>query len=180
MRYALIIALLTVGVFTIIILSLPLYAFPGGNPVSSSPAQRVFKHVTPETKSVASLSLTIITILVALLALIGAREDIDQFFDTYPSPMRVDLASRIGRAVDTFFQVFAPRKCIVFILAVAIICPVVCFAGHLRPEPTATLVALHTIVEVAMIIATLLFVNILLRAFRFFLSRDKISRCCGT
>lgn len=172
MRPALTIVLITVGIFALLLISVPLQVHSAGNEHSSSNSstERVFKHVSPETESVAYLSLAIISVLIALLALIGDRKGVQYFYDTYPCPAWLNQATWGGRAINKVLRQFSARNCIVYILFLSIFSPFVCFVGYLRPDQAAILLVLDRFVEGTMFIAIGFFLHVLLRAFVFCLS----------
>ncbi len=172
MRHQLAIVFLTVGVFSFSLLLVPLSVHSAGDdPSSPSPSpQRVFKHVPKEVQKVASLALALTTVLIALLALIGDREKAAEFYDTFPCSKRLNLARRSDRGVKKVLQMFSAKNSIVGVLLLSIGSTIVCFFGHLREKPGGSHDSLHQGVELAMFIAIGLFLNVLVRAFVFYLS----------
>lgn len=146
---------------------------------SNPPAQVVFKHVSAAARSVATLALALITVLVALLALIVDKEGVDRFYDTYPYVSWRRRAAWLGKAANSVFWLFSSRKCIVYVLVFSIVSAIVCFLGHFRPEQASVLQILHRVVEGAMFLAIGLFMVILVRIFNFCLTYKPTSRIAG-
>jgi hypothetical protein len=167
---------LTVGILVVVLIAVPVDAHPAvPHPSSPDSSAVVFKHVSPEAKSVGSLAITLITVLVGLLALIIGKEGVQQFYDTYPYISWLSRPAWLARVVDTIFWLFSARKCIGYVLGLSIGSTIVCFLGHLRLEEPSILRIVHWIVEGAMFIAIGLFIYILVRVFGFCLSYNRIS-----
>lgn len=176
MRQVPTIVLPVLAIATLLLMLCPLHAHSADDQHSnsnSSSAQRIFKHVSPEAKSVASLTLAIITVLIALLALIGNRRKAQTFYDVFPCPVRLNLSTWVGQATHKVLQLFSTKNCILSVLLLSTVFTIVCFFAHLVLEQGRILVIVDQFVEFAMFIAIGLFMNVLARAFGFYLSLGK-------
>lgn len=167
---------LTVGILVVVLIPVAVGSHSADSqPSSPDSSAVVFKHISFEAKTVGSLALTLITVLVGLLALIVGKEGVDQFYDTYPYISWLSRPVRLGKVVDRIFWLFSARKCISYVLGLAIGSTILVFLGHLGTDEPSILRILQWFVEGAMFVAIGLFIYILIRVFGFCLSQNRIS-----
>ena len=179
MRHALItvVQALILGIpLALLLLSTPLALAQPPTPDSSanhvspdSSSQRVFEHVSSAAQSVASLTLALITVLIALLALIGDRQKAPEFYEIFPFSRWLNLKRGFDRVAERILRKLSTWCCIIYVLCLSIGSAIACFFGHLLAGPDTAFETLHGWVELAMFIAVALFLYVLVRAFGYYL-----------
>ncbi len=133
-------------------------------------AQTGFIFIPKEIELIASMVLTVFSIMVALFSLIGKDDDSGEFFVDFPLSRRLDKDKLSGRLLIPILNKINITNSIMFTILFCFFSPMSIFFGYVffRNSPTLSVFAL--IAEVLLTFLVLLFFNVLLRGVLYYLS----------